>query len=130
MQSQKVHSLLVILSLMCTLVGAAVAAPPENSSQGAHGGAVQDMPEDASHEMLMAEDGAPATQATMHLSPEQRQMIGVTSATVERTILKKTIRAVARIDFDERRLADVTFKVSGWVQELFVDYHGRPVGKG
>ena len=44
--------------------------------------------------------------------------------------LKKTIRAVARVDFDERRLTDVTFKIGGWVQDLFVDYTGRRVRKG
>lgn len=78
----------------------------------------------------MAEDGASPTQATIRLSPTQRQMIGVTSATVERTTLKKTIRAVTRVDFDERRLTDVTFKISGWVQDLFIDYTGKPVRIG
>ncbi len=71
-----------------------------------------------------------APQPAVHLSPAQRQMIGVTSAPVARTKLKKTIRAVARVDFDERRLTDVTFKVSGWVQDLFVDYTGKFVRKG
>jgi Cu(I)/Ag(I) efflux system membrane fusion protein len=57
-------------------------------------------------------------------------MIGVTYGTIEQTALKKTIRAVGRIDFDERRLTDVTFKVGGWVQDLFVDYTGKAVRKG
>ena len=57
-------------------------------------------------------------------------MIGVTYGTVERTTLKKTIRAIGRVDFDERRLTDVTFKIGGWVQDLFVDYTGRRVRKG
>lgn len=57
-------------------------------------------------------------------------MIGVTSETVERRTLKKTIRTVGRVDFDERRLTDVTFKISGWVQDLFVDYTGKTVRKG
>jgi Cu(I)/Ag(I) efflux system membrane fusion protein len=64
------------------------------------------------------------------LSPAQRQIIGITSATVERATLKKTIRAVARVDFDERRLTEVTFKIGGWVQDLFVDYTGKQVHKG
>jgi Cu(I)/Ag(I) efflux system membrane fusion protein len=80
--------------------------------------------------MPVTADGAPTTQATIRLSPEQRQIIGVASAAVEQTALKKTIRAVARVDFDERRLTDVTFKVGGWVQDLFVDYTGRRVRKG
>jgi Cu(I)/Ag(I) efflux system membrane fusion protein len=130
MQSQKVHNLLVMLSLMSTLVGAIVAAPPQGSSQGGHGGAMQGMPGGSSQGMPMGEDGAPATQATIRLSPEQRQMIGITYGTVEQTALKKTIRAVGRVDFDERRLTDVTFKISGWVQDLFVDYTGKSVRKG
>jgi len=88
------------------------------------------LPEDSSHGLSETGDGTSATQATIHLSPEQRQMIGVTYGTVEQTSLKKTIRAVGRIDFDERRLADVNFKIGGWVQDLFVDYTGKPVRKG
>src|SRR5262245_37884093 len=114
MRSHRVHHLLITLALLHTLVGAAVAAPTEESSQG----------------MSTGGDGGTAPQATIRLSPEQRQMIGVTYGTVERTILKKTIRAVGRVDFDERRLTDITFKISGWVQDLFVDYTGKSVRKG
>jgi len=81
--------------------------------------------------VFLAGAAAPVVaQTSIHLSPTQRQMIGVMSATVERTTLKKTIRAVARVDFDERRLTEVTFKIGGWVQDLFVDYTGRRVHKG
>ncbi len=130
MKSQIVHNRLIILSLLFALTGREGAALSENSPQDEHGGTMQGMPAGASHEMPMPEDGEPTTQAPIRLSPEQRQMIGVTSATVERTTLKKTIRAVARVDFDERRLTDVTFKVGGWVQDLFVDYTGQSVRKG
>jgi Cu(I)/Ag(I) efflux system membrane fusion protein len=85
-------------------------------------------PESVPHEA--AENSETPPQAVIRLSSEQRQMIGVTYGTVEQTALKKTIRAVARIDFDERRLTDVTFKISGWVQDLFVDYTGKTVHKG
>src|SRR5262245_58181940 len=130
MRSQKVRNLLVIVSLPFVLVSAGGVAQPEGSSQGGHGGAMLSMPAGSSQEAPMGEDGTTATQATIHLSPEQRQMIGVTYGTVEQTTLKKTIRAVGRVDFDERRLADVTFKVSGWVQDLFVDYTGKSGPKG
>ncbi|MBI3757771.1 MAG: efflux RND transporter periplasmic adaptor subunit [Deltaproteobacteria bacterium] len=130
MRSQTAYSMTMVLSLMVIFVHTTGVALPENSPQGEHGGTMQDMSEGASHEMPMTEDGAPTTQATIRLSPAQRQLIGVTSATVEQTTLKKTIRAVARVDFDERRLADVTFKIGGWIQDLFVDYTGRRVRKG
>jgi len=104
---------LVALSLPCLLVGAVGAAPPQASSQG-----------------ISMNQSETTAQGVIRLSPEQRQMIGVTYGTVERVTLKKTIRAVGRVDFDERRLADVTFKISGWVQDLFVDYTGKTVRKG
>src|SRR5262249_10945656 len=75
-------------------------------------------------------DAPDAAQASIRLSPTQRQMIGVTSEVVEHKTLKKTIRTVARGDFDERRLTDLTFKIGGWVQDLFVDYTGKTVRKG
>ena len=130
MRSQRVHNLLLILSLLFALVGMEGAAPLGSAQQGGHGGALQDIPKGSSQGVPMGEGEGTATQAAIRLSPEQRQMIGVTYGTVERTTLKKTIRAVGRVDFDERRLADVTFKVGGWVQDLFVDYTGRKVRKG
>src|SRR5215813_3647874 len=130
MQSQKAYDLLVILSLVFVLAGRGRAAPPESPSQNSPGGTMQGMTESASHGTPMSADKATAPQATIRLSPEQRQMIGVTYGTVEQTALKKTIRAVGRVDFDERRLTDVTFKISGWVQDLFVDYTGKSVRKG
>jgi membrane fusion protein, copper/silver efflux system len=130
MQPQKVRYLFGILLLMCMLVGSGRAASPESMSHGERYAAMQGMPEGASREMPKGDDGTSGTQATIHLSPQQRQMIGVTSAAVEQTPLTKTIRAVARVDFDERRLTDVTFKVGGWVQDLFVDYTGKTVRKG
>ncbi len=71
-----------------------------------------------------------APRAPVQLAPAQRQLLGVTSTPVIQTRVQKTIRTVGRIDFDERRLTDVTFKVGGWIQELFVDATGKPVRKG
>src|SRR5581483_11729335 len=130
MRSHTASRILTVLSLMVIFVSTAVVAVPEHAPQGEHGGTMPSMSAEASHEMPLTEEGAPTTQATIRLSPEQRQMIGVTFATVEQTTLKKTIRAVARVDFDERRLTEVTFKIGGWVQDLFVDYTGRRVRKG
>ena len=129
MQSQIVYSLLTRLFLTVVLACPAGAVSPEGLYRG---GAEGSHTESAGspHSLPADGNGPSAAQASIRLSPEQRQMIGVTSGTVERTALKKTIRAFARIDFDERRLTDVTFKVSGWVHDLFVDYTGKTVRKG
>ena len=127
MRSQRVLTLLIALLFLFVQAGVGGATPPGGLQQSGPGGAMPSMPEATSPAMSAGEDGASATQATIHLSPQQRQMIGVTSAVVEQTPLRKTIRTVGRVDFDERRLTDVTLKVSGWVQDLFVDYTGKPV---
>jgi Cu(I)/Ag(I) efflux system membrane fusion protein len=108
---QRISIVLSGFLLTILFVCSATAAAPEGSHHG-------------------SDEGSHTPQPAIHLSPAQRQMIGVTSEPVERTRLKKTIRTVGRVDFDERRLTDVTFKISGWVQELFVDYTGKPVRKG
>src|SRR4051794_3200978 len=101
-RSQKVFTLFLLLSFLFALTSRGRAAPPEGASPGAHGGAMPGMPTGASHEMPTDGDRTSATQAPIRLSPEQRQMIGITYGTVERAALKKTIRAVGRVDFDER----------------------------
>src|SRR5690349_4730530 len=119
MRSQKVFHLFIILLLLCIPVSRGRAASPGSVSQGEHRDAMREISEGTSLSMSRGDDGTPGTQATVSLSSQQRQLVGVTTAVVERTPLTKTIRAVARVDFDERRLTDVTFKVSGWVQDLF-----------
>jgi len=70
------------------------------------------------------------TQAPIHLDAAQRQVIGLTFGRVERRPVEKVIRTVGRVDYDERKVAEVTLKVSGYIQDLYVDYTGQPVKKG
>lgn len=76
------------------------------------------------------EVGAVLGRGTVTLNPEQRQMIGVRTAEVERKPVRKTIRAAGRVEVDERRLAAVNLKVGGWIEELFVQSVGETVKKG
>lgn len=64
------------------------------------------------------------------LSPRRQQLIGVTTVPAEERDLVRSIRTVGRIEYDERRLAYVNLKFSGWIEKLFVDYTGRPVRRG
>jgi len=59
-----------------------------------------------------------------------RQLIGVRSAPVGYAALQQEIRAVGIVEYDERKLTHVNLRVSGWIQEVFVDSVGRPVRKG
>jgi len=70
------------------------------------------------------------TQAPIHLDGAQRHVMGLTFGRVEQRPTEKVIRTVGRFDYDERKVAEVTLKVSGYIQDLFVDYTGQPVKKG
>jgi len=67
---------------------------------------------------------------TVQISPERQHLIGVRIGTVEKRPLQKVIRTNGRVEFDEKRLATVSPKIGGWIEELYVDFTGAPVKKG
>lgn len=66
----------------------------------------------------------------IELTPYQQQLIGVTVGEVAYQPAKMEVRTIGRVAYDETRLVDVNLKVSGWIQELYVDHVGRSVRKG
>jgi Cu(I)/Ag(I) efflux system membrane fusion protein len=76
-----------------------------------------------------APEGGPA-QAYAMVTPFKQQLIGVKTSVVERRPLETVVRAVGRADYDEQRIAYVNLRISGWVEDLFVDYTGQVVRKG
>jgi Cu(I)/Ag(I) efflux system membrane fusion protein len=68
--------------------------------------------------------------ATVTIQPERRQLIGVRTGLVERRPVTRTIRAVGRVEVDERKLAAVSLKYGGWVEELHVKATGENVAVG
>ena len=64
------------------------------------------------------------------LPAASRQLIGVRTAPAAYAELAQEIRTVGIVDYNERGLTQVNLKVSGWVQEVFVNTIGRPVRKG
>lgn len=78
---------------------------------------------------------SPVTQETeeppaVEISPEKQQLIGVKTDVVKVIPLKKTIRTVGRIEYDERKIFTVNTKIEGWIEQLHIDYTGRYVKKG
>jgi multidrug efflux pump subunit AcrA (membrane-fusion protein) len=57
-------------------------------------------------------------------------MIGVQTVEVKEHELRKVIRTVGRIEYDERRLSTVNMKFEGWIEKLHADYSGKYVKKG
>jgi multidrug efflux pump subunit AcrA (membrane-fusion protein) len=58
------------------------------------------------------------------------QNMGVRTTLVERRDLARSVRAVGRVAYDERRMSHVHTKVQGWVEKLLVDFVGQEVQRG
>ena len=77
-----------------------------------------------------ADPSAAGDRQVVFLSAEQERMLGVTYTTVGPEQLTLTIRTVGRIEAAEPLIVDVTPKIAGFVEELFVDYTGQSVRAG
>lgn len=67
---------------------------------------------------------------SMRLTADEIGTFGITFGTADVRPLEKTIRAVGLVAFDETRMAYVSPKFGGWVDELHVDFTGQPVRAG
>lgn len=76
------------------------------------------------------EAGSALGPGEIYITPEKIQRIGVRSEEVKEMPLKKVIRTVATVDYDERRLFNINTKIDGWVERLYVNTTGREVKKG
>jgi Cu(I)/Ag(I) efflux system membrane fusion protein len=76
-----------------------------------------------------AADTAAARQP-VRLSAAQAHAIGVTYTTVTRGPLERTVRTVGQVAPAEPNLADITPKIDGFVEQLFVDATGVRVRRG
>lgn len=64
------------------------------------------------------------------IDPVTTQNMGVRTAPVRKGPLRRTIRTVGTVEFDESALADVTTKFKGWIEKLHVDSTGKQVHAG
>lgn len=69
-------------------------------------------------------------QAYAMVTPARQQLIGVTTELVSMRPLQTVIRAVGKVAYDEQRLTHINLRISGWVEDLFVDTTGQLVRKG
>ena len=68
--------------------------------------------------------------ATVFVPPQKQQLIGVKLSEVKRAPVSVETRAVGKVAYDETRVAHIHTKVSGWIEEVFVNFVGKPVRKG
>lgn len=97
-------------------------------------GYVRDQPGKAPCGMDMVpvyEDEAGAAQeGAIAVDPRTLQSMGVRTGKAEIKDLSRTIRAVGKVTYDERRLTVVNTKLTGWVERLYVKATGDPLRRG
>jgi membrane fusion protein, copper/silver efflux system len=64
------------------------------------------------------------------VDPVTIQDMNIQTTTVQRGPLRRVIRTVGTIDYNETALADVTTKFKGWIEKLDVDATGELVHRG
>ncbi len=68
--------------------------------------------------------------AELTLSPRAQKLAEVETVPVERKFVKKPVRMVGMVDYDESRIAHITARMPGRVDKLYVNYTGIAVRKG
>jgi Cu(I)/Ag(I) efflux system membrane fusion protein len=127
---------LAFLAPVLLLVGAAAAPVSAQSGHAGHSSTAPAKADDLDLSGLTMEslqkEGKMVVVApgTVQISPERQQLIGVRFGTVEKRLLQKVIRTNGRVEFDEKRLATISPKIGGWIEDLYVDFTGAPVKKG
>jgi RND family efflux transporter MFP subunit len=74
--------------------------------------------------------GEPANSSAIAVDAATRQNMNIRTEEVRRGPLRKTIRTLGAIDYNETALADVTTKFKGWIEKLNVDATGQLVHRG
>lgn len=79
---------------------------------------------------IYAGDGdAISSDGGIRIDPRALQNMGVEVSAVERRTLSKVIRTVGKVDYDETRLYEITTRVSGYIDKLYINFTGQGVSK-
>jgi RND family efflux transporter MFP subunit len=81
-------------------------------------------------DMVPVYENAANQSQTIAIDPATIQTMDIRTAGVTRGPLRRVIRTVANVDYDETALADVTTKYKGWIEKLYVDATGALVNPG
>jgi multidrug efflux pump subunit AcrA (membrane-fusion protein) len=74
--------------------------------------------------------GAAAESQSIAVDPATIQNMDIRTATVTRGPLRRVIRTVGVIDYNETTLGDVTTKFKGWIEKLYASATGQLVMRG
>jgi membrane fusion protein, copper/silver efflux system len=73
---------------------------------------------------------SPSGLATVGIDPQRQQLIGLRTAPVQEGEVGGSWRTVGRVAVDETRVHHVALKFAGFIEQVFVDYVGKPVRAG
>lgn len=118
---------IVVVVLGAVFYGASRYAGRGGTARPGHG---QPPPPDASSPSSAESVSTQEEGPTIEIPLEKQQLIGVRTAIASVIPLRRAIRTVGRIEYDERRLTTVNTKVEGWIEKLHVNYTGTYVKKG
>lgn len=76
------------------------------------------------------EEGESDDAKQLHISTEKIQKLGVRTEVAGLRTLDRVVRAVGKVDIDERRSYTVAPKFEGWIDQLHVNVTGQAVVKG
>lgn len=87
--------------------------------------------QDAHLESMSNMEGAPHPgYAEVKIDPQRIQLFGVHTEKVILRELSRSIRAVGIVNADERRIANIQTKFSGWIVDLYVNFTNQTVQQG
>ncbi|HEV2454261.1 MAG TPA: efflux RND transporter periplasmic adaptor subunit [Verrucomicrobiae bacterium] len=75
-------------------------------------------------------EAAAVNSSAITIDPATIQMMNIQTTEIIRGPLRRTIRTVGTIDYNETALADVTTKFKGWIEKLDADATGQLVMRG
>ena len=115
----------VLVSVVLVAVaGAVVALVTLGRGEGSADDAMQ------GHNHAASSGGAGDERLPVRLDAAAARRIGVRYATAERKVVARTLRTVGTVTYDETRIADVSPKIEGWIERLYIDFTGAPVRRG
>ena len=81
-------------------------------------------------DMVPVYEGESDDGATITIDPVTIQTMGVRLGEVKSGPLRRSVRTVGVVDFNETALTDITTKFKGWIEKLHVNATGRVVQEG
>jgi RND family efflux transporter MFP subunit len=75
-------------------------------------------------------EAATAESSAITIDPVTTQNMDLRTGVVTRGPLRRVVRTVGVVDFDETALAEVSTKFRGWVEKLYVDATGKQMHRG